>query len=394
MSIRQFFGNDIKPPKVNEIVQYVNEVTGTIDIKNVTINGNAGNAGEVIASNGLGQVVWGTGGEGPVTTDNLAQVMERGNTAGADLAMEDFSILGLNLNLISTGDLVLNATGAISLVAGGGYGFTNGIGEEGQVLVSYGDQGANWINPQIPTITSNLDMNNNGIENVASIAGVQNLSIGNLVAGGQITFLADSVSVFVETPQCANIPTQDNQLVNKAYADSLIVQAGAVTPAGDNNFTGDNIFNGDTTFEGPVIINGAGFDQVNTISPFSSVYTATNSAITANHRKHFVSWAGTGAQSYLLVPDDTAAYDGCELTVINNTNITFALRAWDGTTGRLRNFTGLDNYSYANDAGQVYLHDGRSVTLQCQQITSGVYRWCVVSTSDAQLSFTAGIVFP
>jgi len=410
MSIRQFFGNDIKPPKSGEIVQYVDEATGTIDIKNVTIDGLEGEENQVLASDGDGHIVWATGtGGGGISTDDLSDVMQRGNIAGADLEMADFSISGNNLNIQSTGNLVINAIGQLNLVAAAGYGFTNGIGEEGQILVSYADQGANWITPQIPEITSDLDMNGNGIVNIASITGVQSLTIGNAEAGGQITFSADSTAVFVETPLCDNIPTVDNQLVNKAYADSLVVQAGAVTLDGNNVFTGANTFNGGTAFSGDTTyygasdfessivtlgngsgaciitsstdVDGSSYDHINTAESSTQIISSAGVTINAPLAMNYVMYVEETNGSFVNLPTAAKGYGGCCIKIL-----TSASSLNSQFRGAIKTSLGSD-FSSDNTYAGITIRSSHNIEFVCMEYSTNAWYWFAVSCTDAQLSY-------
>ena len=369
----------------------------------------SGAIGEVLTAVGDGTMSWQTAGTGGVPT-TLALAMDNGNEASQDLFMAGFDISSTaaldietfagDLSLLSAGDVNIGAVGAVQIVAPGGLevGATPSAGTAGYILASYGaGLDPEWVQPQIPNATRDLDMNNFDIIQCGDInaSGPMTITSAATDMDGLVTFGTAYPEVDAQIV-AAGPPVNDNALVTKVYVNDLIVGVAGVTVSTNNVWTGENLFSaGETLIES--ITYGSGYAQVNNVAPFSSVFTASNSAITPAHRKQLVSWSYTGAsgtEPFLIVPANTQAYDGCELTIINNSAGTVALRAWDGTTGRLRNFTGLNNNLYTNDYGQMYLHDGRAVTIQCQQLTVGSWRWAAVSTSDAQLDFTEGITWP
>jgi len=367
----------------------------------------SGSIGEVLTAVGDGTMSWQTAGTGGVPT-SLALAMDNGNEASQDLFMAGFDISSTaaldiethagDISLLSAADLNLGAVGAVQIVAPGGLevGATPSAGTAGYILASYGPGlDPEWVQPQIPNATRDLDMNNFDIVQCGDItaSGPMAITSSATTMNGIVTFGTAYPEVDAQIV-AAGAPVKGNDLVTKTYVDTLVVGVAGVTVSSDNVWTGDNTFGA-----GPTIIQsttyGSGYAQVDTVAAFTSVFEASNSAITPSHRKELVCWSGAvGTQPYMIVPGNTEAFDGCELSIINHSAATVAVRAWDGTNGRFRNFTGLDNKSYANDYGQLYLHDGRAVTIQCQQLSVGTWRWAVVSTSDAQLTFTVGIDWP
>jgi len=367
----------------------------------------SGGIGEVLTAVGDGTMSWQTAGTGGVPT-SLALAMDNGNEASQDLFMAGFDISSTaaldietsagDISILSAGAVNIGAVGPVQIVAPGGLevGATPSAGTAGYILASYGaGLDPEWVQPQIPTATRPLDMDNFDIVQCGDItaSGPMAITSANTTMSGLVTFGTAYPEVDAQIV-AAGPPVNDNDLVTKTYVDTLVTGVAGVTVSSDNVWTGENTFGaGPTSIQGGAY--GAGFAQVDTQSAFSSVFASSNSAITPYHRKQLVCWnGGPGTEPFLVVPDNTAPFDGCELTIINNSGATVALRAYDGVTGRLRNFTGLNGYQYTEDYGQMYLHDGRAATIQCQQIYGGGWRWCVVSSSDAQLKFSPGIEWP
>ena len=410
MSVRSYTqSGDSLPPGGALVI--VNAAGIASNLKGLTVgvepDRGSGSIGEVLTAVGDGTMSWQTAGTGGVPT-SLALAMDNGNEASQDLYMAGFDISSTaaldiethagDLRLLSAGDLDLGAVGAVQIIAPGGLevGATPSAGTAGYILASYG-AGLNpeWVQPQIPNATRDLDMANFDIVQCGDIT-----ASGPMAITSSATTMNGLVSFGTAYPEvdaqivAAGPPVSDNALVTKVYVNDLIVGVAGVTVGSTNVWTGDNTFGaGPTKVQGGPY--GASFAQVDTTTAFSSVFEESNLAITPFHRKQLVCWSGAvGTQPYMIMPDNSAAFDGCEISIINHSAATVAVRAWDGANGRFRNFTGLGNASYANDYGQLYLHDGRSVTIQCQQLSVGDWRWAVVLTSDANLVFTPGIVWP
>ena len=420
MSVRSYTNSGNSLPAGGAIVTSDADGVATLEgiLCGVAPDRGTGTAGEVLTAKGDGTMSWQTGGGGGTPT-TLAIAMQNGNVASQDLYMAGYDISSEDALEISTavGDITLNssedvrigAQGVVELSCPGGLkvGTAPSVGAAGSVLLSMG-AGADpeWTVPGIPPAMDDLNMNGFDIIQCGDINATAAMAITS-----SATTLNGPVSFGTEYPLvdsqviAAGGPPVDGSLTTKKYVDDTIAGVAGVSPAGNNTWTGSNDFSDSNTLlgggaAGTTIINtnaglpGYGVSLIDTSQTFTRNQETTNAVMTPTHPNYYVMAYMTASGAYILLPGNTAAYDGCRITVMNCA-FTLEIRAANSDgTGRMRNFSGNHNSTpqpWTDHYARCYLESGHSVEFVCMTVEPGDYYWCVITTSDTGIAFSSNL---
>lgn len=213
-------------------------------------------------------------------TPALSSVLAVGNSAGGlDIDLNSNDLLNVN-SITSSADLLLNPTGSIDA---NGKVLNMSNGEIHNVPLIHGQNNTdiiiegkgsgdiilktNTINravlddtgvmnfTEIPTCssvasyTTNTQITSKGYVDSAITSAITTASSNYVKTTGNETIAG--VKTFSSVPQCATLPSNSSDLVNKSYFDG-----NAVLLTGPQTITGDKTFSGNNSITGPITISG------------------------------------------------------------------------------------------------------------------------------------------
>ena len=244
-----------------------------LNTKSLQFNGGNGSNGQVLSVSATGTPQWVT-----TETPTLLQIMNKGNTAGTTLNMNNNNIT--NVRGIS-GNTIFLTTDRL---------FVNGSsGSSGQVLSVSATGTPQWITTETPTLLqvmnksniagTTLNMNNNNITNVNGISGTTiYLTTSTLFVNGNMNINSPITPLYIALPTRNQIGYSEQILTGGTYSFTTGNPAIGVTFAAGNAGTSPGTWLYEVRFSINVVAQINKFSLSTVSNAFSTLITSMSNA--------------------------------------------------------------------------------------------------------------------